>query len=91
MRGWKEDWDAVRAPKQDNNLYYGLYYRYYVVCIDRSSKHLKGQLGPPVSDVTFFNQSIFQGSFMVFGWFPWFSRLFHGFSWFSDGFHGFSR
>ena len=27
VRGWKEDWDAVRAPKQDNNLYYGLYYR----------------------------------------------------------------
>ena len=27
VRGWKESWDAVRAPKQDNNLYYGLYYR----------------------------------------------------------------
>ena len=27
IRSWKESWDAVRAPKQDNNLYYGLYYR----------------------------------------------------------------
>ena len=27
--------------------------------------------------------------FIVFGWFPFFLRYFHGISWFLDGFHGF--
>ena len=27
LRSLKEDWDAVRAPKEDDNLYYGLYER----------------------------------------------------------------
>jgi len=36
-RSKKEDWDAVRAPKQDNNLYYGLYYRSDSTRIDEST------------------------------------------------------
>ena len=35
-----------------------------------------------------FVSMVFQVVFMVFGWFPWFSRWFHGFSWFLLGLHG---
>ena len=30
---------------------------------------------------------VFQGSFMVFGWFPWFFKVVSWFSWFLLGFH----
>ena len=71
-------------------------------------------MDPPLSDVTFFGPKevgfhgflrYFPWFFMVFGWFTWFSTLFHGFfmvsgwfpwffkvvSWFLVGFNSFSR
>ena len=41
IRGWKESWDAVRAPKQDNNLYYGLYYRCQIINTIVKKNYLK--------------------------------------------------
>ena len=57
------------------------------------SKHLKGQLDPPVGNGHVFGSKVV--SWVGFSWFLvgfyGFSRWFHGFSWFLVGFHGFSR
>ena len=50
---------------------------------EETSKHLKGQF---LVFGFWLVSMVFQGGFMVFGWFPWFFKVV---SWFLVGFHGF--